>query len=189
MSDAAITTIVSGVITAVLTLVPMVIGFLTLWVRLKYGVEKAEEAAKKAKAVEEKIDNNTQLTKEGTEAATANAKKAADAVTQAAEKTEAADKKKLEILQEIAEQTNGMLGQNVKDAVSAAIHPLQSQLTEHDKICDDDRTKINQVISIMDTRLTTIEKYAHESRHDLDDALQTQAVKLDLILKLISKGD
>lgn len=67
MSDSAITTIVSGVITVVIT----VVGFLTLWVKLKYGESKATEAAVKAEAavakattVEDKIDDNTNITRE-----------------------------------------------------------------------------------------------------------------------------
>ena len=51
MSDAAITTIVSGVI----TIVGMVIGFLTMWVKLR-GASK-------------KIDSNTEMTRAGTNAA------------------------------------------------------------------------------------------------------------------------
>lgn len=53
MSDAAITAIVSGVI----TVAGMVVGFLTLWVKIKYGVEKVKE-------VESKVDANTVLTGE-----------------------------------------------------------------------------------------------------------------------------
>lgn len=70
MSDAAIATIAA----AAVTITTMVIGFLSLWVKLKYGVQqvkeasdKAEEAARaaseKAKTVEEKLDANTNTTK------------------------------------------------------------------------------------------------------------------------------
>lgn len=58
MTDGAITTIVAGVI----TVTTMVVGFLTLWVKLKYGAEKAEETASKVKVVEGKIDDNTRIT-------------------------------------------------------------------------------------------------------------------------------
>lgn len=69
MSDAAITIVVAGVVqVAVITA-----GFLTLWVKLRYGVEearksavKAEEsatvAADKVQVVERKIDANTATT-------------------------------------------------------------------------------------------------------------------------------
>ena len=59
MSDSAVATIVAGII----TVVTMVIGFLTLWVKLKYAGSKAEEAADKAVIVEKKIDDNTATTK------------------------------------------------------------------------------------------------------------------------------
>jgi predicted nucleic acid-binding Zn-ribbon protein len=39
--------------------VTMLVGFLTMWLKLRYGAEKAEEAAVKATAVEKKIDDNT----------------------------------------------------------------------------------------------------------------------------------
>lgn len=58
MSDAAIASVVTGLV----TVVTLITGFLTLWVKLRYGVEKAEEAATKAKLVEHKIDTNTQIT-------------------------------------------------------------------------------------------------------------------------------
>lgn len=68
MSDAAIANIVTGIV----TIVTLVIGFLTLWVKLKYGAEKAEEAAVKADIVESKIDANTKISA----AAAASAQKA-----------------------------------------------------------------------------------------------------------------
>ncbi len=46
MSDAAILTLVSGLV----TISTMVFGFLTLWVKLRYGAAKAEEAVVKAEA-------------------------------------------------------------------------------------------------------------------------------------------
>lgn len=55
LSDAAIPVIVTGLV----TITTVVVGFLTTWVKLKYGVDKAEEAATKAAQVEEKIDENT----------------------------------------------------------------------------------------------------------------------------------
>lgn len=51
MSDAAITTIVTGIVTIAMS----TIGFLTLWVRLKYG-------EKETRAVKEKVAENTDIT-------------------------------------------------------------------------------------------------------------------------------
>jgi chromosome segregation ATPase len=66
VSDAAITTIVSGAVTITLA----VIGYLDMRGKLKRGneqaelaAEKAEQAVGQAKAVEEKIDANTAITK------------------------------------------------------------------------------------------------------------------------------
>jgi hypothetical protein len=66
VSDAAITTIVSGAVTITLA----VIGYLDMRSKLKRGNAQAEKAAEKAelavgqaKAVEDKIDANTAITK------------------------------------------------------------------------------------------------------------------------------
>ncbi len=63
MSDAAISSLVTGLI----TVTTMVVGFLTLWVKLRYGTQMAEKAASKAAEVEDKIDANTVLTVKGGE--------------------------------------------------------------------------------------------------------------------------
>ena len=73
MSDAAVTSIVTGVI----TIASMLIGFMTLWVKVRYGIDKAEaasvEATKqaivKATDVEKKIDNNTVISTSARDAA------------------------------------------------------------------------------------------------------------------------
>ena len=58
MSDAAITALVSGLV----TITTIVVGFLTLWVKLKYGAEKVDYVA-------QKLDANTELTSEAKDAA------------------------------------------------------------------------------------------------------------------------
>jgi hypothetical protein len=75
MSDAAVTAVVAGAV----NIVGMVVGFLTLWMKVKYGAEKAataatraEAAVTKAEAAEEtlgkKIDDNTKITQAGADA-------------------------------------------------------------------------------------------------------------------------
>ena len=77
MSDAAVVAVVTGLV----TITTMVTGFLTLWVKLKYGVRVSEEASESAKLavvkadetasiVGTKIDHNTAMTAETKEAAT-----------------------------------------------------------------------------------------------------------------------
>lgn len=60
MSDAAITIIVTGLV----NVATMLVGFLTLWVRLKYGEQKADQAARTAAIINRKVDENTSLTTE-----------------------------------------------------------------------------------------------------------------------------
>lgn len=109
MSDAAITAIVSGFI----TITGMVIGFLTLYIKLRYGVEKAEEAAVKASVVEGKIDKNTELTRAGTASA-------AEAAADAAKKTE-----------ELSKQMNGSLDSRIRTIVKDHTDPLMAALKTH----------------------------------------------------------
>lgn len=58
MSDAAVTAIVAGVV----NVAGLLVGFLTLWLKVKHGVEKVN-------AVDQKVDVNTALTTEAKDAA------------------------------------------------------------------------------------------------------------------------
>lgn len=58
MSDGVITIVVAGLV----QVVGMVVGFLTLWVKLQYAGTKAAEAVVKAAEVEKKLDDNTATT-------------------------------------------------------------------------------------------------------------------------------
>lgn len=51
------------VVAGVVQVTGMVIGFLTLWVKLKHAGENAQEAVVRANIVEEKLDANTATTK------------------------------------------------------------------------------------------------------------------------------
>lgn len=75
MSDAAIANIVTGIV----TITTLIIGFATLWLKLKHGVEKTEEVSEQASKVERKIDNNTVVTMAAAEAASESAAKASEA--------------------------------------------------------------------------------------------------------------
>jgi hypothetical protein len=52
MSDAAIAIVVSGSI----TIATMVVGFLTLWIKLKYGAEKLDSVEKRVAVVQYQTD-------------------------------------------------------------------------------------------------------------------------------------
>ena len=107
MSDAAITSIIAGLI----TITTMVVGFLTLWVKLRYGV----------KEVENKVDVNTAMTRAGTGAAAKAALAAATAASEAKTTTET-----------IAESINKKFnGGGVELMIEAAVKPLRDALTDH----------------------------------------------------------
>ena len=93
MSDSAITVIVSGTVQAIV----LVVGFLTLWIKLRYGVE-------------DKIDLNTKLTKAGTTEAANSAQLAALRSTDA---KAAAD--------ELRKTLNGALDKRIEEAVKLAV--------------------------------------------------------------------
>lgn len=123
MSDAAVTSLVTGAV----TITTLVVGFLTLWVKLKYATHqaklaaqdasnRADVAAKKVGVVEEKIDTNTALTRAGTEAASASAMMAASTATEAKEAALA-----------VAAKMNG----GVDTSIEAAIKPIRDALTDH----------------------------------------------------------
>src|SRR6185369_3788882 len=63
MSEAAVVTIVTCIVTGAVTMTTTVVGLFVVWLRLKYGM----------KDIAGKVDHNTQLTKAGTAAAVSNA--------------------------------------------------------------------------------------------------------------------
>ena len=97
MTDASIVHILTNVV----TITAMITGFLTLWVKLKYSAQKAKEAVARAEIVEHKIDENTEITKEGTRAAATNAKEAAVTARVAADKASMAANKAVEIAEKV----------------------------------------------------------------------------------------
>lgn len=110
MSDGAVVAIVTGCVSIVATIV----AFLTLWVKLKYGVEKTV-------AVETKLDANTALTKAGTDAAAGAAAKAERKAEEAVLKVEAVDDK----ANTIVHQTNG-----TQEVLKTLVTTLLSKVTE-----------------------------------------------------------
>jgi hypothetical protein len=112
MSDAAIASIVTGAV----TVVTLVIGFLTLWVKLKYGDEQTQKTVKHAsQIVQDKIDDNTTITKVNAGAAVVSAVAAA--------KT-AADTKSA------VEGINRKLNGGIDAAVQDAVKPLHDKTEE-----------------------------------------------------------
>lgn len=59
MNESVITIVVTGAV----QIVGMIVGFLTLWVKLQFASTKAAEAVVKAELVEDKLDANTATTK------------------------------------------------------------------------------------------------------------------------------
>lgn len=107
MSDAAsaasVANIVTTIVTGLVTIVTTLAGLALVWLKLKYGVAtageaateaatKAGEAVTKAGVVEGKIDNNTHITTQAKEAA-----------EKAKEHTEACDEDRAKIISDLAD--------------------------------------------------------------------------------------
>lgn len=109
MSDLAIANLVTGAV----TVSTLVIGFLTLWLKIKYGVDRADAGSAK---IENKIDDNTKITKAGSAAAVTNAKAAAQSAEDA--KT-------------VAKSIQLKLNGGIDAAINDAVKPLQEQFENH----------------------------------------------------------
>lgn len=133
MSDAAVATVVSGVI----TVVGMIVGFLTMWIKLQHAGAKAEEAAVKAEEVEKKIDNNTAITRAGTASAASAARVAADKAI------------------ELAKQMNGALDQRIRDIVKEHTDQLVKAFTDHSEQDDRNMKDLKQVLVDLKNRIPT----------------------------------
>ena len=123
MSDGAIATIVTGLITITMT----VIGFLTLWLKLRYGVTKAEETAEKVHTVEKKLDANTVMTAAGVNAASTKA----DA---------------------IVEQLNGKLEDRIRSIVKEQLEPIIAMFKIHSDQDDKNTAEIRESIEKLGNR-------------------------------------
>ncbi len=155
MSDAAILSIVSSII----TVIPMIVGFLTLWVKLRYGVEQATAAKENTDGVKGQIDDNTAVTKAGLVVAATNAQAAVGAATEAHAAVE-----------QMGKQLSKKLNGGIDSAIAGAVDPIRVALAEHA------------------ARVDGLEKYIHDRNHDLLDALHTQSTKVDLLIETIKRG-
>ena len=99
----------------------MVVGFLTLWVKMRYG--------------ESKIDANTELTKVGTTVAAENAMAAAD---RAAEAKLAAEN--------LSSQFNGVLDKRITKIVKEHIEPLVIAFKAHSEQDDHNMKEIRTAL-------------------------------------------
>ncbi len=121
MSDAAVTVVAAGVVQVIVALV----AFLTLWLKIRYGIVKAEEAANKAEVVEGKIDTNTRLTRAASEVQT----KTAGVVEQIHTATNS-DREKMERRLAALESANAALLVRIDGLHSAALARQQQLLVQ-----------------------------------------------------------
>lgn len=137
MSDAAIASLVTGVV----TVTTIIVGFLTLWIKIRYGVEKAEEAAVQTQIVEKKLDNNTAITKEGQQIAAIAVKAAAATASNAAQKAEA-----------LSQQLNGKLDTKITTVVKEYITPIVAMIKEHSTQDEKNMEEIRKALAELKAR-------------------------------------
>lgn len=165
MSDGAVIAIVTGCVTVTTSLV----GFLTLWLKLKYGADKAAEAVVKAAEVEKKIDANTVITEEGARVAADSAKEAVQTAKEAKVATES-----------IANKLNG--------ALEAKIH---SAVEDHDLVQEHSSRIValeNKMLAVQAT-VESVSKNLDSTRHEMRGHLQTITNQLTIIAGVNKTGD
>lgn len=128
MSDAAIANIVTGIV----TITTIVIGFLTLWIKLRFGVER-------------KIDDNTVTTKIGQAVAATNAREAATAANEASAKSDS-----------IAKQLNGMLEERITTIVKKLVDPIATSVKEHSELDNRNMEEIKRALQELRDKLSHI---------------------------------
>lgn len=128
MSDTVIMSIVSGLV----TVVTMVLGFLTLWLKLKYGVEN-------------KIDHNTTLTQEGTAAA----KRGTDAAVRTSSDAKNA-------IKSISDRLNGGIDESINTAVGPVKQMLLDHVTELDKFQEYSHQRNHDILGYIHTLTTQL---------------------------------
>lgn len=149
MSDATIAVIVSGAV----QLAVAGLGFLTLWVKLRYGVEeKAKELKTKTDLVGRKIDDNTTITVEANQAAVSSAQTAASVASAAKTAVDRIDRK-----------LNGGIDSSIREATD----PIHAVLKQHTG------------------RIEELTDYVHKRNHEVLNALQTQANKVEAVLVIL----
>lgn len=112
MSDGTAVAIVTAIVTCIASIATNVLTFLTLWIKLKYGVDKAETAvsnteaiSKKTDSVLTKVDDNTKITQAAAEEASG--------------------------AKEVTQSINNKLNGGIDKAINDAIGPIQNMISEH----------------------------------------------------------
>lgn len=159
MSDAAITNIVTGLV----TITTLVMGFLTLWVKLRYDAKKAEEISK---VVESKIDSNTLLTLSNKDVAIKNASVAVSAAAHIKNATEA-------MAENIDKKLNGGLDRSLEHVVK----PLQNDILASNTV----------LLEHVKEKFTEFDKYSHQRNHDVLNIIAVLSGKIDVLIELMKK--
>lgn len=128
MSDGAVSVIVSGFV----QITVLVIGFLTLWIKLRHGVDKATEALASSRIVEGKVDSNTELTRSVSHQATQSAKAAEQAADRAIE---------------MSERLNGSLDEKIRIVVREYVDPLTALFKAHSEQDERNMVEIRQALN------------------------------------------
>lgn len=160
MSDTVI--IVTTVVTGVVTIATTIATFLTLWIKLKYGVEKAE-------SVEAKVDDNTKKTEEvGRKADMANT-----------------------AVRDVNKKLNGGLDSSLTAAIAPLHQALREHTAndeqmagEHAKAILDHSSRISVLekqVVVLQSSMDNLTDSIKSTRHEMRGHLQIIVTKLDIL--------
>lgn len=129
MSDAAVATIVTGLVTIVTT----VCGVMTLWLKLKENTKK--------------LDKNTEITKEGTAVVVESAIAAADRASVASDKAD-----------RLLEHLNGKLEDKITRIVKSHTEPIIAVMSAHAQQDDKNMAEIREALGELRDRIRSSDK-------------------------------
>lgn len=150
MSDGSITVIASTVV----TVVTLIIGLLTLWIKLKYGVDKVQEVSENAQKaalaakevatnIENKIDENTAVTVEAKEAA-----------ARAGKHTDRCDEERSKILKTLSDTVEMVKRHDARiSAVEAQVSATKASVDNVSKSVDSTRDELRGHMQILANKL------------------------------------
>ena len=169
MSDAAIATVITGLV----TVTTIVIGFLTMWVKVKYGNDQTRRMAERTESVESKIDDNTRITQAGARSAVINAQAASNAAISAKEATDT-----------LSENVNRKLNGGLDHAINSALEPIKRLLEDH----DEERKDIRSIVETLKQQVAEHTEYTHRRNHDMQNSMQAQSNNIVAILEILRRN-
>jgi len=131
---------------------------------------KAGKATEKIDEANVKIDKNTKITEDGLGVAAENAVVAATAAVSTKNSVDAVNQK---------------LNGGVDSIIAHAIEPLYNTLKEQNEALKNHMTQDATDLKEVKDLISEVTEYQHQRNHDILDAMNTQNLKIEIILSLL----